>query len=194
MPKKKNVIDENVDTSKRVPRKRKVLQEQNYSDDDSDFEETINNNRMRRAPSPTKKKKTQPKISKTKGKTKADSKKENEDQESQTCPASSVRVKRINMHRGLVSLVHGLRSGLVKRSEYSAAAVRPVIENVARLKVSQLVSPFDRRVTAIAWHPSRPHLAAAGSKVTTNSVLLLLLGIAIFSYLHRTGLSSYHLS
>ena len=81
----------------------------------------------------------------------------------------------MNDKKSLVSLVHGVRSGLVKRSEYSAAAVRPVIENVARLKVSQLVSPFDRRVTAIAWHPSRPHLAAAGSKVTTNSVLLLLM-------------------
>ena len=56
-----------------------------------------------------------------------------------------------NDKKSLVSLVHGVRSGLVKRSEYSAAAVRPIIENVARLRVSQLVSPFDRRVTAIAW-------------------------------------------
>ena len=68
-----------------------------------------------------------------------------------------------NDKKSLVSLVHGVRSGLVKRSEYSAAAVRPIIENVARLRVSQQVYRFTGEVTAIAWHPSRPHLAAAGS-------------------------------
>ena len=47
-----------------------------------------------------------------------------------------------------------------------------MIENVRRLGVSQLVSPFDRRVTAIAWHPTNPHLAAAGSKVSRTVVLI----------------------
>ena len=70
---------------------------------------------MQRAQSPTKKKKTQPK---TKGKTEADSKKENEGEESQTCPASSVpTVKKNNINRGLVSLVHGLRSRHRERGE-----------------------------------------------------------------------------
>ena len=35
---------------------------------------------------------------------------------------------------------------------------------VFRFRVSQLVTPFSRRVTALAWHPRHPHLAAAGSK------------------------------
>ena len=47
-----------------------------------------------------------------------------------------------------------------------------MIENVTRLGVAQLVSPFDRRVTAIAWHPTNPHLAAAGSKVSRTVVLI----------------------
>ena len=56
-----------------------------------------------------------------------------------------------NNKKSLVSLVHGVRSGLVKRSEYSAAAVRPIIENVARLRVSQQVDPIDEWTMAIAW-------------------------------------------
>ena len=61
---------------------------------------------------------TQEKEDSTKGRTKVDSKKENEGEESQTCPASSVpTVKRNNINRGLVSLVHGLRSRHRERGE-----------------------------------------------------------------------------
>merc|ERR550519_393687 len=76
----------------------------------------------------------------------------------------TARGKKRNLNNSLVSLLGGYSSGLVSRGLLTAAAVRPVIENVARLGVAQLVTPFDRRVTAIAWHPTNPHLAAAGSK------------------------------
>ena len=62
------------------------------------------------------------------------------------------------------SIFSGLQSGLVDRDKYYQSAVRPIIDNVTSFRVSQLVTPFDRRVTALAWHPQYPHLAAAGSK------------------------------
>ena len=46
-----------------------------------------------------------------------------------------------------------------------------MIENVRRLGVSQQLFPC-RRVTAIAWHPTNPHLAAAGSKVSRTVVVI----------------------
>ena len=162
--------DRSEDT-KRVTRKRPALKEQNFPSDDSDFED--DRTRYRKAPSPVKNPKT-----KTKAKTgKMKGKKGKESQESQqvwTCPpVSRVRVKRPNMNNNLVTMLGGYSSGLVSRSLLTAAAVRPVIENVARLGVAQLVSPFDRRVTAIAWHPTNPHLAVAGSKVTRIVDVLL---------------------
>ena len=159
--------DRSEDT-KRATRKRPVLKEQNLPSDDSDFED--DRTRYRKAPSPVKNPKTKTKTGKMKGK------KGKELEESPgvwTCPpVSRVRVKRPNMNNNLVTMLGGYSSGLVSKSLLTAAAVRPVIENVARLGVAQLVSPFDRRVTAIAWHPTNPHLAAAGSKVSRTVVVI----------------------
>ena len=85
------------------------------------------------------------------------------------------------MNNNLVTMLGGYSSGLVSKSLLTAAAVRPVIENVARLGVAQLVSPFDRRVTAIAWHPTNPHLAVAGSKVTRIVLLNYITDLSIFN-------------
>ena len=35
---------------------------------------------------------------------------------------------------------------------------------VSQFRVFKSVTPFDRRVTALAWHPSEPTLCAVGSK------------------------------
>ena len=153
-----------------------MLQEQNNSGD-SDFEEkSLNNNRLRTAPTPVKRKRTKSKtnLKTTARRVSAKEKEEERKEETEeqgggmvwTCPTSTVqRIKRINIKKNVVTLISGYRRGIVKRSDYTAGAVRPVIENVSSMKVSQLVSPFDRRVTALAWHPTKPHLAAAGSKV-----------------------------
>ena len=177
MPKKKTEKRDEAlcEETKRSGRAKRVLQEQNNSDD-SDFEEkSLNNNRLRTAPSPVKRKRTKSKtnLKTTARRVSAKEKEEERKEETEeqggmvwTCPTSTVqRIKRINMKKNVVTLISGYRRGIVKRSDYTAGAVRPVIENVSSMKVSQLVSPFDRRVTALAWHPTKPHLAAAGSKV-----------------------------
>ena len=154
-----------------MPKKKMV----DVEDEDSDFEDSINNNKLRTAPSPVKKRKSKPKPSQKPQvkKAKRQGGIKGQDQEETemvwTCPpVIKSRVKRFNMKNSLVTLLSGYNSGLVKRSQYALAAVRPVIENISTMRVAQLVSPFDRRVTAIAWHPSRPYLAAAGSKVTNR--------------------------
>jgi len=69
-----------------------------------------------------------------------------------------------SINNNFLSIMSGHHSGLVDRDKYYKSAVRPIMENVTKFRVSQLVTPFDRRVTALAWHPRFPHLAAAGSK------------------------------
>ena len=153
------------DDNKRVTRKRPVLKEQNLPSDDSDFEEERTT--YRKAPSPVKNSRTKTKTANAKMKMKSKKGKESaKEKEAQQQQVDLSRVKKRNMNNNLVSLLGGYSSGLVSRSLLTAAAVRPVMDNVARLKVAQLVTPFDRRVTAIAWHPTNPHLAVAGSKVT----------------------------
>ena len=159
--------------TKRVTRKRPVLKEQNLPSDDSDFEDE--KVRYRKAPSPAKSSKTQAKTKTAKMKVKSKKGKETQQREEEKesdkeALQVTARVKKRNLNNNLVTLLGGYSSGLVSRSLLTAAAVRPVMENVARLGVAQLVTPFDRRVTAIAWHPTNPHLAVAGSKVTRTVV------------------------
>ena len=154
--------------TKRVTRKRPVLKEQIVPSDDSDFEDE--KTKYRKAPSPVKISKSKAKTKTAKLKSKKGGGKESQKKEiekEKEAQQMTARGKKRNLNNNLVSLLGGYSSGLVSRSLLTAAAVRPVIENVARLGVAQLVTPFDRRVTAIAWHPTNPHLAAAGSKVTT---------------------------
>ena len=39
-----------------------------------------------------------------------------------------------------------------------------IINQIKRFHFSELLSPFDRRVTAITWHPIYPKIFVAGSK------------------------------
>ena len=169
MEKQKQTKESSEDT-KRVTRKSKrpVLKEQNVPSDDSDFED--DKTRYRKAPSPVKIPKTKAKTNTAKMKSKKGKEKESqkEIEREKEAQQMTARVRKRNVNNNLVTLLGGFSSGLVSRSLLTAAAVRPVIGNVARLGVAQLVTPFDRRVTAIAWHPTNPHLAAAGSKVTSN--------------------------
>lgn len=70
---------------------------------------------------------------------------------------------RLARSHSLPQLLHHLASGSLHRSTFSRAAVNPVMENVASLGVSKMATPFDRRTTALAWHPTHPFLAAAGT-------------------------------
>ena len=39
-----------------------------------------------------------------------------------------------------------------------------VIDMLSEMQISTMTSPFDRRVTAVEWHPTNPGLVAVGSK------------------------------
>ena len=74
----------------------------------------------------------------------------------------------IRTNNNFLHILHRHRSGLSKYQgdQYTCSAVKPIIENISKYRVSQCMSPWDRarRVTALAWHPRYPNLAAVGSK------------------------------
>ena len=50
-------------------------------------------------------------------------------------------------------------------------ANQPLIDMIHNLGLYRVASPFDRRVTALAWHPTNPNLLAAASK--SGDIILL---------------------
>ena len=46
--------------------------------------------------------------------------------------------------------------------EHCARSV--IVKQLQNFQVYKSVTPFDRRVTAITWHPKRPNYCAVGSK------------------------------
>ena len=39
-----------------------------------------------------------------------------------------------------------------------------MVDLISNLQIYRTASPFDRRVTALEWHPTKPNILAAGSK------------------------------
>ena len=174
----------------RPTRKRRVLVETNDTEIDSDFveeEEDVYKKPKQRRPEAENCQVKKSAKKTVRGKTKtskrtATAKSNHEsmkEQKENTTKSYDLKLSTVRTHfhrrtppnlfsRGInnnfLSIMSGLHSGLVDRGKYYQSAVRPIIENVSQFRVSQLVTPFDRRVTALAWHPSYPHLAAAGSK------------------------------
>jgi len=66
--------------------------------------------------------------------------------------------------RSITTILHRQRAGLAKTSEYHQSTVSPIMSHTSQMRVFKLATPFDRRVTAIAWHPRHTRLCAAGSK------------------------------
>ena len=172
-------IQSKADNEASVPRtrKRRVLTEKNVesenSDPDDDFVEV--------SPSAQKKPKTNKKTAKPKSKSDGSkqSKNKSSGKENVSTNMKSYETKlstvRTHFHRqgssfagslnnNFLHMLHGFKSGFVSRGLYNRASVSPIIDQVTNFRVAQLVTPFDRRVTAIAWHPNQPYLAAAGSK------------------------------
>ncbi|XP_071111867.1 DNA damage-binding protein 2-like [Haliotis cracherodii] len=50
------------------------------------------------------------------------------------------------------------------RLQHAQGVAGPVVSMVSNMQLFRTGSPFDRRVTAMAWHPSSPNILAAGSK------------------------------
>ena len=123
--KKTNEDQDRPEETKRAMRKRRpVLKEQNFSSDDSDFEEDTTS--YRKAPSPAKNPKTKAKAktSKLPGKKGKESQREKESEEVPELQQDRLKMRRRNVNNNLVSLLAGFSSGLVRRSLVTAAAVR----------------------------------------------------------------------
>ena len=76
----------------------------------------------------------------------------------------SIRTKRVVLRPKLSSVLNNQRLGLAKSSHFHQATVSPIMTYTSQFRVMKQASLFDRRVTAIAWHPRYSGLCAAGSK------------------------------
>ncbi|XP_061196918.1 DNA damage-binding protein 2-like [Saccostrea echinata] len=63
----------------------------------------------------------------------------------------------------LTSQLHGYSMGVQKRSLYQSAT-KCMIDMLSDMQISTMISPFDRRVTAMEWHPTNPDVVVVGSK------------------------------
>ena len=67
-----------------------------------------------------------------------------------------------NIFSVLQNLQHG---GRARQSQGLEHCARSLMKNrLQEFQVYKSVTPFNRRVTAMAWHPKRPNLCAVGSK------------------------------
>ncbi|XP_062606805.1 DNA damage-binding protein 2-like isoform X1 [Saccostrea cucullata] len=63
----------------------------------------------------------------------------------------------------LIPQLHGYSMGVQKRSLYQSAT-KCMIDMLSDMQISTMISPFDRRVTSMEWHPTNPDVAVVGSK------------------------------
>ncbi|XP_022338170.2 DNA damage-binding protein 2-like isoform X1 [Crassostrea virginica] len=63
----------------------------------------------------------------------------------------------------LAHQLHGYSMGVPRKTLYESTT-KCVIDMLSEMQISTMTSPFDRRVTAVEWHPTNPGLVAVGSK------------------------------
>ena len=80
------------------------------------------------------------------------------------CDKISSQHSRVFVKPSMPSILHRQRVGIVKTSEYHHSTVAPIMSHTSQMRVFKLATPFDKRVTAIAWHPKYTRICAAGSK------------------------------
>lgn len=59
--------------------------------------------------------------------------------------------------------LHGYTMGIPRKSLYKSAT-KCVIDMLSDMQISTMTSPFNRRVTAMDWHPTNPDVVVVGSK------------------------------
>ena len=121
--KKTNEDQDRPEETKRAMRKRRpVLKEQNFSSDDSDFEEDTTS--FRKAPSQAKNPKTKTKARTSKLQGRKGTERETGSEKDTELQQDRLKMRRRSVNNNLVSLLAGFSSGLVRRSLVTAAAVR----------------------------------------------------------------------
>nr|XP_006812255.1 PREDICTED: DNA damage-binding protein 2-like [Saccoglossus kowalevskii] len=81
-----------------------------------------------------------------------------------TIPAISVTPLIGNNSQNLVHHMHNTSLGRRPQNTMRKSLCQPFVRILSNAKVYRTASPFDRRVTAIEWHPTHPTVLAIGSK------------------------------
>jgi len=70
------------------------------------------------------------------------------------------------LNNNFLNLLYARNSGFreIRNERFVEAATKPIIRQVSRFGISHLASPFEARITALAWHPGHQALAGIGSK------------------------------
>ena len=63
-----------------------------------------------------------------------------------------------------LDIMSGFSCGNVGRTSVAEAARRPILDQLGQFQVYRSITPFNRRVTSLAWHPTNPTTVAVGSK------------------------------
>ncbi|XP_054768797.2 DNA damage-binding protein 2-like isoform X2 [Lytechinus pictus] len=64
----------------------------------------------------------------------------------------------------IVHQIYRHTTGQRFRQSLKQATIQPFVQQLSEFRVSHGASPFDRRVTALEWHPTHPTMLAVGSK------------------------------
>ncbi|XP_041480053.1 DNA damage-binding protein 2-like isoform X1 [Lytechinus variegatus] len=64
----------------------------------------------------------------------------------------------------IVHQIYRHTTGQRFRQGLKQATIQPFVQQLSEFRVSHGASPFDRRVTALEWHPTHPTMLAVGSK------------------------------
>ena len=80
------------------------------------------------------------------------------------CDEMNRKPRQVLSKPNLPTILHGQRLGLTKSSQYHQSVVPPIMTYTSQFRVAKLATPFDRRVTALAWHPRYTRVCTAGSK------------------------------
>ncbi|XP_060551606.1 DNA damage-binding protein 2-like, partial [Ruditapes philippinarum] len=66
--------------------------------------------------------------------------------------------------RNLIHVLQNFSYGLKCRVQVQEAVKSPVVDVIKDFELYRTASPFDRRVTAMEWHPTKTNILAVGSK------------------------------
>jgi len=69
-----------------------------------------------------------------------------------------------NHPKNLIDTMNKIKCGSINSVVFTENSISPVINNLSLFKVWLSQTPFQRRITSLAWHPTKPGLACVGNK------------------------------
>ncbi|XP_076445595.1 DNA damage-binding protein 2-like [Babylonia areolata] len=86
-----------------------------------------------------------------------------EARQSAPCVYSTHGFQRLLQSHNLTHYLYGASLGFVSATNRKSV-LSPVVRELQDLRLFRTASPFDRRVTALEWHPTAPNMVVVGSK------------------------------